>query len=489
MPASTRASGPTSRTCTQLPRGRQVEPGDDERDRRRRPSRPGVRARAAPAPRPATGRRRDQAEPDQAAGGVDDDVGGVRAPDGQDVLGRPRGPGSRRRRHRPSAHHGLRGRQQAEVEAERDEEQQVHDDLRGRWRRPRRWPANGTSFDHPLPADPRDLELPEHRPPEQGEVDHEQRDQVALAATAGGSPTHRSPLHPRVVRGVGVLGRAAVVDGVGAQLVVPRLVPEDLAQPVPGAVLRQPGVASEPEVDRVARDVRRRGRRGDPAGGFPREPYVATASSRSCSWYAAERQPLLTRNSVPASVAACGAPSRRGSRRATAGRCRRRRWRRRGPGRRRRPARRPVAARACAGDVARALGRGARRGRRGDGRCSIGADRGRRRYRGSTDIRERDEGDQDGQDGQDERGQVRRRSNGRVRAVRRDMPRVKPARVLPARMRFSIRRRYGALSSIGSCACWSSRTSPTWRRPSATACAWRRSRPTSPATATPRWSC
>ena len=45
------------------------------------------------------------------------------------------------------------------------------------------------------------------------------------------------------------------------------------------------------------------------------------------------------------------------------------------------------------------------------------------------------------------------------------------------------------LSSIESCACWSSRTSPSWRRPSATACGWRRSRPTSPATATPLWSC
>ena len=45
------------------------------------------------------------------------------------------------------------------------------------------------------------------------------------------------------------------------------------------------------------------------------------------------------------------------------------------------------------------------------------------------------------------------------------------------------------LSSIEPCACWSSRTSPTWQRPSATACGWRRSRPTSPATATPPWSC
>ena len=30
---------------------------------------------------------------------------------------------------------------------------------------------------------------------------------------------------------------------------------------------------------------------------------------------------------------------------------------------------------------------------------------------------------------------------------------------------------------------------PYWRKPSAMACAWRRSRPTSPVTATPLWSC
>ncbi len=40
-----------------------------------------------------------------------------------------------------------------------------------------------------------------------------------------------------------------------------------------------------------------------------REPYVETASSSRCSWYAGERQPLLTWSSTPssaASVAACG---------------------------------------------------------------------------------------------------------------------------------------------------------------------------------------
>src|SRR5512132_1349172 len=39
------------------------------------------------------------------------------------------------------------------------------------------------------------------------------------------------------------------------------------------------------------------------------------------------------------------------------------------------------------------------------------------------------------------------------------------------------------------CVCWSSRTSPTWQQPSAMGCAWKRSRPTSPVTATPLWSC
>ena len=46
-----------------------------------------------------------------------------------------------------------------------------------------------------------------------------------------------------------------------------------------------------------------------------------------------------------------------------------------------------------------------------------------------------------------------------------------------------------AVSSIVACAYWSSRTSPTWRRHFATACGSRRSRPTSPPTATRRSSC
>ena len=46
--------------------------------------------------------------------------------------------------------------------------------------------------------------------------------------------------------------RATVIDGVGAQLVVPGFVVVDLAQPVPGAVFGQPrGGIGGPDVDRV----------------------------------------------------------------------------------------------------------------------------------------------------------------------------------------------------------------------------------------------
>src|SRR5262249_29761742 len=44
-------------------------------------------------------------------------------------------------------------------------------------------------------------------------------------------------------------------------------------------------------------------------------------------------------------------------------------------------------------------------------------------------------------------------------------------------------------SNIGACGSCSSRTSPTWRTPSATAYAWNRLRQTSPVTATPPWNC
>ena len=41
------------------------------------------------------------------------------------------------------------------------------------------------------------------------------------------------------------------------------------------------------------------------------EPYVETASRRSCSWYAGERQPLLTSNSTPSSAASVAASAQR----------------------------------------------------------------------------------------------------------------------------------------------------------------------------------
>jgi hypothetical protein len=78
-----------------------------------------------------------------------------------------------------------------------------------------------------------------------------------------------SLLHPWIVRGIGVHGRATVIDGFGAQFVVPGFVAVDLAQPVLGAALGQPrrGIGG-PYVDRVPRHVSRRLRGGHPPGGF-----------------------------------------------------------------------------------------------------------------------------------------------------------------------------------------------------------------------------
>ena len=60
-----------------------------------------------------------------------------------------------------------------------------------------------------------------------------------------------------------------MIDGFGAQFVVPGFVAVDLAQPVLGAVLGQPrrGIGV-PNVDRVPRHVSRRLRGGHPPGGF-----------------------------------------------------------------------------------------------------------------------------------------------------------------------------------------------------------------------------
>ena len=60
-----------------------------------------------------------------------------------------------------------------------------------------------------------------------------------------------------------------MIDGFGAQFVVPGFVAVDLAQPVPGAVLGQPRRGIEvPDVHRVPRHVSRRLRGGHPPSGF-----------------------------------------------------------------------------------------------------------------------------------------------------------------------------------------------------------------------------
>src|SRR5215204_3035989 len=79
----------------------------------------------------------------------------------------------------------------------------------------------------------------------------------------------RSLLHPRIVRRVGVPGRATVSDGFGAQFVVPGFVAVDLAQPMRGAVFGQPrGGSKGTDVGRGSRHVSRCLRGGDPTRGF-----------------------------------------------------------------------------------------------------------------------------------------------------------------------------------------------------------------------------
>ena len=147
---------------------------------------------------------------------------------------------------------------------------------------------------------------------------------VRVRQRASRSSANGSLLHPRIVRRVGVHGRATVIDGFGAQFVVPGFVAVDLAQPVLGAVLGQPrrGIGG-PDVDRVARHVSRRARGGHPSGSFRFRAVLRDRLTESCSWYSGERQPLSTKNSTPsyaASVAAWRrAPSRSGSRLATPG--------------------------------------------------------------------------------------------------------------------------------------------------------------------------
>ena len=94
-----------------------------------------------------------------------------------------------------------------------------------------------------------------------------------------------------------------------------------------------------------------------PIGRLPRsEPYFATASSSSCSWYAGERQPLSTKNSTPSSAASVAArrraARRAGSRLATPGPRRRRPSCRRGRHRQPRRARHGARRGASMGDAA-----------------------------------------------------------------------------------------------------------------------------------------
>src|SRR5262245_39412213 len=101
-------------------------------------------------------------------------------------------------------------------------------------------------------------------------------------------------LPPRTVRGIGVHGRAPVVDGSRPQLVVPGLVAVDLAQAVRGAVLGQPlcGIGAA-DVDRMSGYVGRRLGGGDPSRGFL---FRAVLQDRL------PEEPLLVRGGTPAAV-------------------------------------------------------------------------------------------------------------------------------------------------------------------------------------------
>src|SRR5438094_933539 len=79
---------------------------------------------------------------------------------------------------------------------------------------------------------------------------------IVIALIPALSRPCRLRLHPGIARGIGVHARATVIDGSGAQFVVPGFVAVDLAKPVLGAVLGQPSRGIEgPDVDRVPRFV------------------------------------------------------------------------------------------------------------------------------------------------------------------------------------------------------------------------------------------
>jgi hypothetical protein len=86
-----------------------------------------------------------------------------------------------------------------------------------------------------------------------------------------------------------------VITGFGAQLVVPRFVAVDLAKPVCGTVLGKHAMAADGPMSTASPDTWAEvsGVATQRAASLS-EPYFATASRSSCSWYFGERQPLST---------------------------------------------------------------------------------------------------------------------------------------------------------------------------------------------------
>ena len=301
---------------------------------------------------------------------------------------------------------------------------------------------------------------------------------LTLMDAGPGGRRRRSRLHPRVVRGVGVRRRAAPVDRLGAQLVVP------------GLVARRPGTARTRRRARPATSRRRRARcRPRPPRRAATSRAVAThraASPRAVLGDRVAEQLLLVRGGAPAAVDEDLDPSSAASvaarRRARAGRVE--------VGH---PRELVVERRHAVRERAVVLGEGTRRprvgssprGRRGGASPTLDATE-RRCATGGRAVRRSPAMTTAQTDGGGTGRSVRGRRS--VLAAG-DHAASQGIAVLPRRMRFSICRRYAPARSVGACVCWSSRTSPTWPRPSATGCGWRRSRPTSPATATPRWSC
>ncbi len=124
-----------------------------------------------------------ETKPRQAPDGIHDDVGRVEAAGGQQVLGRLQEQARHDEHARPLPRLPCR-RQQAEVDAERDEEDDVRDEFEGcagtglargqeRDQLDRAWQQGSR-------PDIRDIEFPDDRPRQQHEVDREQHDQQAL---------------------------------------------------------------------------------------------------------------------------------------------------------------------------------------------------------------------------------------------------------------------------------------------------------------------